>query len=83
MDEALVTAEFNLIQDDDLREALMALADGVKFTMISDSCHSGTLLDQEDLLASVDGPSLVEGVSVEGLDALVAEGLAAAAGGGR
>ena len=38
----------NLICDDDLRAIFMPLADGVHFTMISDCCHSGSMLDHPE-----------------------------------
>lgn len=44
-DEALCPydVESNLILDDDLRELIEALPNGVRFYMISDSCHSGSV----------------------------------------
>lgn len=38
----------NLICDDDLRDILAPLPQGVKFTMISDCCHSGSMLDHPE-----------------------------------
>jgi len=51
-DEALCPTDMNTITDDDLRVILMKLPDGVKFTMIADCCHSGTLLDQPTVCIS-------------------------------
>jgi len=65
-DEAICASDkFNLITDDDLREILINLPEGAKFTMISDSCHSGTLLDQTEVVIEgpkEDDPPLPEGV---------------------
>lgn len=38
----------NLITDDDLRALLEPLKKGVKFTMVSDCCHSGSMLDHPE-----------------------------------
>ncbi|VVB13151.1 unnamed protein product [Arabis nemorensis] len=46
-DEAIVPCDFNLITDIDFRELVNQLAKGTSFTMISDSCHSGGLIDKE------------------------------------
>eukprot|EP00878_Enallax_costatus_P046705 GHUV01056968.1.p1 GENE.GHUV01056968.1~~GHUV01056968.1.p1 ORF type:complete len:155 (-),score=29.75 GHUV01056968.1:155-619(-) len=53
-DEALCPTDMNCITDDDLRSILINLADGVKFTMVADCCHSGTLLDQPEV--QISGP---------------------------
>jgi hypothetical protein len=47
-DEAIVPCDYNLVTDDDLREILAHLSYGVRFTMIFDSCHSGSLLDHPE-----------------------------------
>mmetsp|Transcript_24437 Transcript_24437/g.43497 ORF Transcript_24437/g.43497 Transcript_24437/m.43497 type:complete len:398 (-) Transcript_24437:140-1333(-) len=44
-DEAICPSDLNVIVDDDLRRILVNLPEGVKFTMVADCCHSGTLLD--------------------------------------
>jgi hypothetical protein len=44
-DEAIVPTDMNLICDDDLRMVLWGLPPTAKFTMISDCCHSGSMLD--------------------------------------
>ncbi|KAL3680517.1 hypothetical protein R1sor_023473 [Riccia sorocarpa] len=49
MDEAIVPTDLNLITDDDFRILLKPLAGGVQFTFVSDSCHSGGLLDGEQV----------------------------------
>nr|XP_010922111.1 metacaspase-9 [Elaeis guineensis]XP_029120503.1 metacaspase-9 [Elaeis guineensis] len=46
-DEAIVPCDFNLITDIDFRQLVDRLPAGVTFTMISDSCHSGGLIDKE------------------------------------
>ncbi|KAJ6802813.1 metacaspase-9 [Iris pallida] len=46
-DEAIVPVDFNLITDVDFRQLVDRLPPGVSFTIISDSCHSGGLIDQE------------------------------------
>ncbi|CAH2074203.1 unnamed protein product [Thlaspi arvense] len=46
-DEAIVPCDFNLITDVDFRELVNQLPKGTSFTMISDSCHSGGLIDNE------------------------------------
>ncbi|CAN8257196.1 unnamed protein product [Cochlearia groenlandica] len=46
-EEAIVPCDFNLITDVDFRELVNQLPKGTTFTMISDSCHSGGLIDKE------------------------------------
>eukprot|EP00252_Welwitschia_mirabilis_P004692 TRINITY_DN14992_c0_g1_i1.p1 TRINITY_DN14992_c0_g1~~TRINITY_DN14992_c0_g1_i1.p1 ORF type:complete len:348 (-),score=21.15 TRINITY_DN14992_c0_g1_i1:84-1085(-) len=46
-DECIVPCDFNLITDEDLRMLVNEVPKGVTFTMISDSCHSGGLIDHE------------------------------------
>ncbi|XP_050223420.1 metacaspase-9 [Mercurialis annua] len=46
-DEAIVPCDFNLITDTDMRQLVNKLPKGTSFTMISDSCHSGGLIDKE------------------------------------
>lgn len=46
-DEAIVPVDFNLITDVDFRQLADRLPAGVSFTIVSDSCHSGGLIDQE------------------------------------
>lgn len=38
----------NLVTDDDLRSLLAPLRNGVRFTMVSDCCHSGSMLDHPE-----------------------------------
>jgi hypothetical protein len=45
MDEAICPTDMNLICDDDMRAIFAPLPPTVKFTMISDCCHSGSMLD--------------------------------------
>ncbi|CAN6335472.1 unnamed protein product [Urochloa humidicola] len=46
-DEAIVPCDFNLITDVDFRQLVDTVPEGATFTMVSDSCHSGGLIDQE------------------------------------
>ncbi|EEF44994.1 metacaspase-9 [Ricinus communis] len=46
-DEAIVPCDFNLITDVDFRQLVNRLPKGTSFTIISDSCHSGGLIDKE------------------------------------
>ncbi|KAJ0965002.1 hypothetical protein J5N97_026140 [Dioscorea zingiberensis] len=46
-DEAIVPCDFNLIIGIDFRQFVDRLPSGVSFTIISDSCHSGGLIDKE------------------------------------
>ncbi|KAH7440992.1 hypothetical protein KP509_03G019800 [Ceratopteris richardii] len=44
-DECIVPCDLNLISDDDVREIVEKLPSGVAFTIVSDSCHSGGLIE--------------------------------------
>lgn len=46
-DEAIVPCDFNLITDVDFRHLVNQLPKGASFTILSDSCHSGGLIDKE------------------------------------
>ncbi|KAK4787320.1 hypothetical protein SAY86_011153 [Trapa natans] len=46
-DEAIVPSDFNLINDMDFRQLVNRLPKGSSFTILSDSCHSGCLIDKE------------------------------------
>ncbi|OVA19516.1 Peptidase C14 [Macleaya cordata] len=46
-DEAIVPCDFNLITDMDFRRLVNRLPVGSTFTILSDSCHSGGLIDKE------------------------------------
>uniref|UniRef100_A0A0E0IXX7 Peptidase C14 caspase domain-containing protein n=1 Tax=Oryza nivara TaxID=4536 RepID=A0A0E0IXX7_ORYNI len=46
-DEAIVPCDFNLITDVDFRRLVDRVPRGASFTMVSDSCHSGGLIDLE------------------------------------
>ncbi|GER28470.1 metacaspase 9 [Striga asiatica] len=46
-EEAIVPCDFNLITSVDFRELVNRVPSGVKFTILSDSCHSGGLIDKE------------------------------------
>ncbi|KAK8950415.1 Metacaspase-9 [Platanthera guangdongensis] len=46
-DEAIVPCDFNLITDVDFRDLVDRLPKDASFTMLSDSCHSGGLIDDE------------------------------------
>ncbi|KAI3781628.1 hypothetical protein L2E82_11647 [Cichorium intybus] len=46
-DEAIVPCDFNLITDMDFRNIVNRVPNGATFTILSDSCHSGGLIDKE------------------------------------
>jgi hypothetical protein len=46
-DECIVPCDFNLLTDEDFRLMVNMVPLGTAFTMISDSCHSGGLIDKE------------------------------------
>ncbi|XP_076916151.1 metacaspase-9-like [Bidens hawaiensis] len=46
-DEAIVPCDFNLITDVDFRNLVNRVPKGATFTILSDSCHSGGLIDKE------------------------------------
>ncbi|CAK7340323.1 unnamed protein product [Dovyalis caffra] len=46
-DEAIVPCDFNLITDVDFRQLVNRLPKGASLTILSDSCHSGGLIDKE------------------------------------
>ncbi|KAG8078205.1 hypothetical protein GUJ93_ZPchr0007g3388 [Zizania palustris] len=45
-DECIVPSDMNLITDQDFRELVQEVPEGCLFTIVSDSCHSGGLLDK-------------------------------------
>ncbi|KAI7726047.1 hypothetical protein M8C21_016695 [Ambrosia artemisiifolia] len=45
-DECIVPCDMNLITDDDFRELVDKVPQGCTLTIVSDSCHSGGLIDQ-------------------------------------
>ncbi|EMS48949.1 Metacaspase-4 [Triticum urartu] len=45
-DECIVPSDMNLITDQDFRDLVQKVPDGCIFTIVSDSCHSGGLLDK-------------------------------------
>ncbi|XP_072988324.1 metacaspase-4-like [Typha latifolia] len=45
-DECIVPCDMNLITDDDFREFVDKVPRGCRITIVSDSCHSGGLLDR-------------------------------------
>ncbi|MED6196317.1 Metacaspase-9 [Stylosanthes scabra] len=46
-EEAIVPCDFNLITDLDFRQLVNRLPQGASLTILSDSCHSGGLIDKE------------------------------------
>eukprot|EP00271_Cylindrocystis_brebissonii_P015978 TRINITY_DN39082_c0_g1_i1.p1 TRINITY_DN39082_c0_g1~~TRINITY_DN39082_c0_g1_i1.p1 ORF type:complete len:592 (+),score=100.44 TRINITY_DN39082_c0_g1_i1:54-1829(+) len=46
-EECIVPTDLNLLTDDDFREVVNGIPSGVTFTFVSDSCHSGGLIDHE------------------------------------
>ncbi|KAG7587616.1 Caspase-like domain superfamily [Arabidopsis thaliana x Arabidopsis arenosa] len=45
-DECIVPCDMNLITDDDFRDLVDKVPQGCRMTIISDSCHSGGLIDE-------------------------------------
>ncbi|KAL2327084.1 hypothetical protein Fmac_020511 [Flemingia macrophylla] len=45
-DECIVPSDMNLITDDDFRELVDGVPRGCRITIVSDSCHSGGLLEE-------------------------------------
>ncbi|CAN6354803.1 unnamed protein product [Urochloa humidicola] len=45
-DECIVPCDGNLIKDHDFKELVAKVPDGCLFTIVSDSCHSGGLIDK-------------------------------------
>lgn len=45
-DECIVPCDMNLITDDDFRDFVNEVPDGCRITIVSDSCHSGGLIDK-------------------------------------
>nr|CAB3464833.1 unnamed protein product [Digitaria exilis] len=45
-DECIVPCDGNLIKDQDFKELVAKVPDGCLFTIVSDSCHSGGLIDK-------------------------------------
>ncbi|XP_021299552.1 metacaspase-5 [Herrania umbratica] len=45
-DECIVPCDMNLITDDDFREFVDQVPEGSRITIVSDSCHSGGLIDE-------------------------------------
>lgn len=46
-DECIVPCDMNLLTDEDFREIINLLPQGVTFTIVADSCHSGGLIRYE------------------------------------
>ncbi|XVF80672.1 hypothetical protein PTKIN_Ptkin15bG0093300 [Pterospermum kingtungense] len=45
-DECIVPCDMNLITDDDFRDFVDKVPEGCRITIVSDSCHSGGLIDE-------------------------------------
>ncbi|XP_061349282.1 metacaspase-5-like [Gastrolobium bilobum] len=45
-DECIVPSDMNLITDDDFRELVSKVPKGCRITIVSDSCHSGGLIEE-------------------------------------
>ncbi|XP_043688938.1 metacaspase-4-like [Telopea speciosissima] len=45
-DECIVPSDMNLITDDDFRDLVDKVPEGCRITIVSDSCHSGGLIDE-------------------------------------
>ncbi|KAG6384218.1 hypothetical protein SASPL_155977 [Salvia splendens] len=50
-DECIVPTDMNLITDDDFRDLVDKVPSGCQITIVSDSCHSGGLIDESRGLA--------------------------------
>ncbi|KAK2661424.1 hypothetical protein Ddye_007957 [Dipteronia dyeriana] len=59
-DEAIVPTDFNLITDLDFRQLVNRLPKGTSFTILSDSCHSGGLIDKEKEQIGPSSSSIIE-----------------------
>ncbi|KAK8630169.1 hypothetical protein V6N13_078975 [Hibiscus sabdariffa] len=57
--EAIVPCDLNIIADTDLRNLIQKLKSGTSFTILSDSCHSGGLIDKDKEQI---GPSTLRGM---------------------
>lgn len=71
-DEAIVPTDLNIITDDDLRAIFEKIPEGVKFTMVTDCCHSGSMLDHPEQQISGDkagGTSVAADTSPDALEA--------------
>ncbi|CAM6045091.1 unnamed protein product [Sphagnum compactum] len=59
MEEAIVPTDMNILTDGDFRDLVNKIPSGVTFTFISDSCHSGGLIDSEkEQIGGVSNPEL-------------------------
>ncbi|KAL3528144.1 hypothetical protein ACH5RR_012800 [Cinchona calisaya] len=47
-DECIVPCDMNLITDDDFRDLVDRVPEGCRITIVSDSCHSGGLIDEAE-----------------------------------
>ncbi|CAK9211266.1 unnamed protein product [Sphagnum troendelagicum] len=61
-EEAIVPTDMNLLTDDDVRELVNQIPAGVTFTFLSDSCHSGGMIDNEKEQIGGGGGTTVAGV---------------------
>eukprot|EP00253_Pinus_taeda_P035708 PITA_35708 len=66
-DECIVPCDFNLLTDEDFRIMVNMCPPGTSFTMVSDSCHSGGLIDKEKEQI---GPYATANRSLKGLKTL-------------
>ncbi|CAK9858013.1 unnamed protein product [Sphagnum jensenii] len=79
MEEAIVPTDMNILTDDDFRDLVNKIPSGVTFTFISDSCHSGGLIDSEkEQIGGGHNNSTGQGHHAEGgLMGLISRGLQA------
>ncbi|KAK8508224.1 hypothetical protein V6N13_055669 [Hibiscus sabdariffa] len=60
-EEAIVPCDLNLITNMDLRRLIQKLKPGTSFTILSDSCHSGGLIDKDKEQI---GPTRTKGIAL-------------------
>eukprot|EP00850_Spirogloea_muscicola_P005524 SM000025S08419 [mRNA] locus=s25:619083:631737:- [translate_table: standard] len=70
-EQCIVPTDMNLLTDDDFRDIVNSVPDGVKFIVIADSCHSGGLIDHEKEQLGGAGAAAASGAGGGGLQGLI------------